>query len=122
MYALLLTWDLPRKDPTILQELRSYITTESWQCYRGVEGLVQKVWFSDEKNGVFGAFYLWENLEGLEQEVSTMYRIEQKTGVKPVVHRFEVEAIQEGNHQVERLLELGKIWTANPSTTTDRNG
>lgn len=80
--------------------------------YRGSKGLVQKVWFSDERIGVFGAFYLWEKREGLEKEVSTMYRIEARTGIKPAVRRFEVEAIQEGNHQVERLLQQGKTWAA----------
>ena len=120
MYALLLTWDLSSSDPEVFQELRSYISRESWQRYRGVEGLIQKVWFSNEETGVFGAFYLWESRECLEQETGSMYQIKEKTGVKPVVRRFEVEAIQEGTHQVEQLLELGKAWANDPSGPSDR--
>ena len=114
MYALLLTWDLSSNDPEVFQELRSYIAAESWQRYRGVEGLIQKVWFSNEETGVFGAFYLWQSRESRERETASMYRIEEKTGVKPVIRRFEIEAIQEGTHHVEELLERGQAWASDP--------
>lgn len=110
MNALLLTWDLTAAPGTTLQELRGYIANESWARYADRASLCQKVWFSSETGRIFGAFYLWATEEAMEHEIRTMYRVEAMTGVPPTVQRLNVEAIQEGNHDVTDLLSAGLAW------------
>ncbi|HEX6690175.1 MAG TPA: hypothetical protein VF110_03420 [Burkholderiales bacterium] len=111
MHALLLTWDLSARKPEVISALRKYVASESWGRYRDVPGLVEKTWFSDEKAMLFGAFYLWETAIALERELADPHSIEELTGVKPTVHRFEVEAIQEGEHQTDNRFAAGKAWS-----------
>jgi hypothetical protein len=112
MKALLLTWDLRSKPPEVFETLRAYIARESWQRYGGTPGLSHKMWFSNSSDGVFGAFYLWETAEAMEQEIATMYRVERMTGVKPQVQRLDVEAVQRGGSSITDLLSQGLAWTA----------
>ena len=112
MKALLLTWNLRGKPPEVFETLRAYIARESWQRYAGMPGLSHKTWFSNSSDGVFGAFYLWETAEAMEQEIATMYRVERMTGVKPQVQRLDVEAIQRGGSSVTDLLSQGLAWKA----------
>ena len=71
------------------------------------------IWFSDESSMVFGAFCLWESTVALERELADPHSsIEQLTGVKPAVQRFDVDAIQEGLHSVTNRFAAGKAWSA----------
>ena len=110
MNALLLTWDLAGTPRAIFQKLRDYIATESWSRYADRTDLCQKIWFSSERDSVFGAFYLWATEEALEEEIRTMYRVEEMTGVAPSIRRLDVEAIQEGQHDVTDLSSTGLAW------------
>lgn len=47
----------------------------------------------------------------MEEEIRTMYRVKTMTGVDPTIHRFDVEAIQEGDHSIEKLTSMGLAWT-----------
>jgi hypothetical protein len=119
MHALLLTWDLSASQPASLAELRKHVAEESWAKYRDAAGLVEKTWFSDEQAMVFGAFCLLETTAALEHELAAMHGIEERTGVKPKVQRFEVEAIQEGRHSVSNRLAVGKAWSPAPGKLLD---
>ena len=110
MYSLILNWDLSQKPKEIFKTLREYIANESWKRYESKKGLIQKVWFSNEETGQFGAIYLWETREAMEEEIRTMYRVKSMTGVDPTITRSYVEAIQEGNHSIEKLTEIGLAW------------
>jgi trans-2,3-dihydro-3-hydroxyanthranilate isomerase len=112
VFGLLLVWDFAGKPRELFGRLRAYIRDESWARYAGRKGLRQKVWFSDEESGRWGAFYLWESREDLEHEVRTMGRVEAMTGVAPQVYRFEVEAVQEGSHSGPDLLAVGLAMAA----------
>lgn len=110
MKALLLIWDLNGVPGDIFAQLRSYIAQESWPRYAGKNGMVQKVWFSNEKDGEYGAFYLWESEECREAEIEATCRIKAMTGRSPRIHRWEVEAIQEGPHGAVDLKTIGMAW------------
>ena len=110
MYALILNWDLSQKPKEIFQTLREYIKNESWKRYESKEGLIQKTWYSNEETGQFGALYLWETKEAMEEEIRTMYRVKSMTGVDPTITKLNIEAIQEGNHTIEKLTEIGLAW------------
>lgn len=110
MYALILNWDLSQKPKDIFHTLRTYIKNESWKRYQDKPGLVQKTWYSNEQTGQFGGIYLWETREAMEEEIRTMYRVKSMTGVDPTITRLNVEAIQEGHHQVKKLTEIGLAW------------
>ena len=110
MNALLLTWDLTGAPRSVFQKLREYIATESWARYAAKADLCQKIWFSSASESVFGAFYLWATEEAMEKEIRTMYRVEEMTGVAPSIRRLDVEAIQEGRHDVTDLLSSGLAW------------
>jgi hypothetical protein len=112
LHALILTWDLSDCRPGTIAELRKYVAQESWSRYRDVPGLVEKIWFSNESTMVFGAFYLWETTAALERELADPHSIEEITGVKPAVQRFDVDAIQEGLHSVTNRFAAGKAWSA----------
>ncbi len=110
MYALILNWDLSEKSKAIFEQLRQYIADESWKRYEGKKGLVQKIWYSNIETGQFGGVYLWASKEAMEAEIQTMYRVKAMTGVDPTIHRFDVEAIQEGDHAIEILTSVGLAW------------
>ena len=110
MHSLFLNWDLSQKPKEIFKTLREYIANESWKRYEAKEGLIQKVWVSNEETGQFGAIYLWETKEAMEEEIRTMYRVKSMTGVDATITRSNVEAIQEGNHNIEKLTEMGLAW------------
>ena len=88
MFALILDWDLSGHPKDIFLKLRAYIVDESWKRYENKDGLVQKVWFSDEETGHFGGIYLWETKEAMEEEIRTMYRVKSMTGVDPTITRL----------------------------------
>ena len=119
MFALLLMWDFKDKPREVFDQLRKYIAEESWQRHGKQEGLRHKVWFSDEETGKWGAFYLWESKEKMEEYIRTMSRVQALTGVAPSILRYDVEAIQEGNHSGENLLSLGLAWA--DKETSDKN-
>lgn len=110
MYALILNWDLSQKPKAIFEQLRQYIADESWKRYERKKDLVQKIWYSNIETGQFGGIYLWETKEAMEEEIRTMYRVKAMTGVDPAIHRFDVEAIQEGDHSIEKLTTMGLAW------------
>ncbi len=110
MYALILNWDLSQKPKEIFKTLRAYIKNESWKRYKNKEGLIQKTWYSSEETGQFGAIYLWETKDAMEEELRTMYRIKSMTGIDPTIERLNIEAIQEGKHNIEKLTEIGLVW------------
>lgn len=111
MYALILNWGLSQKPKDIFEQLRKYIADESWKRYENKKGLVQKFWYSNEETRQFGGIYLWETKEAMEEEVRTMYRVKSMTGVDPTITRFDVEALQEGDHSIEKLTSMGLAWT-----------
>ena len=110
MYTLILNYDLSKKPKEIFQTLREYIKDESWKRYENKEGLIQKTWFSNEETGQFGGIYLWETKEAMEEEIRTMYRVKAMTGVDPTITRLNIEAIQEGKHNIEKLTTIGLAW------------
>ncbi len=110
MYALILNWDLSQKPKEIFETLREYIKKESWKRYENKEGLIQKTWCSNEETGQFGAIYLWETKDAMEEELRTMYRIKSMTNIDPTIERLNIEAIQEGKHHIEKLTEIGLAW------------
>ena len=91
---------------------------ESWSRYADIDDLCQKVWFSSERDATFGAFYLWATEEAMEKEIRTMYRVEAMTGVAPEILTLDVEAIQEGHHDVADLLSIGLAWQAKTNDRT----
>ena len=119
MYALILNWDLSGKPADIFNTLRKYIADESWKRYENKKGLAQKVWYSHEESGRFGAFYLWETEAAMEEEIRTMYKIKSMTGVDAAITRLRVEAIQEGDHSVNELTAAGLAWENHPQGGPD---
>ncbi len=107
MKALLLTWDLSDNNPDVFDELRHYIANESWERYADRRHLRQKVWFSNKQEAIFGSFYLWDTEQAMEQEIASMHRVEDMTGVAPRVTRLDVEAVQEGIHSATDLRSIG---------------
>ncbi|MBR0641696.1 hypothetical protein [Plastoroseomonas hellenica] len=112
MFALLLKWDLAGRPPELLGELRRYITEESWDHYRSIDGLFQKVWLSRIDPDGFAAFYLWTSAEAREREIRRMHRVKQIIGVDASVEAWDVEAAQEGRHGPIDLTSIGKAWPA----------
>jgi hypothetical protein len=110
MYALILNWDLSQKPKEIFQTLREYIKNESWKRYENKLGLIQKTWYSNEETGQFGGIYLWETKEAMEEEIRTMYRVKAMTDVDPTITRLNIEAIQEGKHNITKLTAIGLAW------------
>ena len=107
MFVLILEWDFRGQDPQLLLKLRDYIAGESWARYRSREGLRQKVWFSNAETLRWGAFYLWESKTALLEEVNSMARVEDMTGIAPDVSIYEVEAVQEGMFSIGDLTTVG---------------
>jgi hypothetical protein len=115
MYILILNWDLSKTSREIFKTLREYIKNESWKRYENKNGLIQKTWYSNEETGQFGAVYLWETKQAMEEEVSTMYRVKAMTGVDPSIAKYDIEALQEGKHNVKKLTEIGLAWNSKNS-------
>lgn len=107
MFVLILKWDFGDQDSRLLLKLREYIAEESWARYRSTKGLRQKVWFSNVETLHWGAFYLWESKTALLEELNSMGRVEEMTGVAPDISIYEVEAIQEGMFCVGDLTGVG---------------
>ncbi|MBI4823613.1 MAG: YdhR family protein [Nitrospirae bacterium] len=116
MYVLILNWDFSQKPRQIFEQLRKYIAGESWKRYENKKGLIQKIWYSNIETGQFGGIYLWETKEAREEEIRTMYRVKAMTGIDPTIHQFDVEAIQEGLHSIEKLTSMGLAWIENRNT------
>lgn len=110
MYILILNWDLHKKEKEIFLTLRKYIADESWKRYENKKGLIQKVWYSNEETGQFGGIYLWEKRESMDEEIRTMYRVKEITGVDPSISKYNIEAIQEGDNNTEKLTAIGLAW------------
>jgi len=111
-FALLLTWTLDGKPASLLDELRRYVTADSWERYRKVDGLISKAWLSNSEPHEFAAFYLWETEAGRENEVRRMRNVTKITGVEPTIRRWTVEAVQEGQHAPLNLSSVGQAWSA----------
>jgi hypothetical protein len=107
LFALLLLWDFSTQPPQLLEQLRRYIAEDSWARYADRPALRQKVWFSNQQARQWGAFYLWETEQAREQELATMGRVQAMTGVAPRIDRFDVEAVQEGDHTLGDLRQAG---------------
>lgn len=107
MFVLILDWDFGDQDSEVLLRLRDYIAEESWDKYGARKGLRQKVWFSNSDTLRWGAFYLWESKTALMEEVNSMRRVEDITGIAPDVRIYEVEAIQEGMYCTDDLTTVG---------------
>ncbi len=113
MYILILNWDLHEKNKDIFLTLRKYIADESWKRYKNKKGLIQKIWYSNEKTGQFGGIYLWETKEAMEEEIKTMYRVKAITGIDPSITKYNIEAIQEGDSNIKNITEIGLAWQNN---------
>ncbi len=110
MFVLILNWDLRQRTKDIFKELRKYIANESWKRYENKKGLINKIWYSNEETGQFGGIYLLETKEAMEEEISTMYRVKAMTGIDPSIVKYNVEAIQKGDHNIEELTSIGLAW------------
>ena len=110
IFVLLLLWNLTGHPESMLRELREYIAHESWARYRDRPHLRTKVWFSDAGSMTWGALYLWDNAEAREDEISSMHRVEEITGVEPQVWRLDLEAAQRGSHDAGELTLLGHAF------------
>lgn len=117
MYALLLRWNLAGKDPEMLDELRQYIRDKSWERYRTVRHLAGKSWLSNPDPFEFAAFYLWETVEARENEVRHMHHVNEITGVEPTIVRWDVEAMQVGQHEPIDFAVVGQAWSTKVPTT-----
>ena len=109
-YALLLTWTLPQDAHATLEKLRYYITAQSWPRYRSTNGLIQKTWLSSIEPSQFAAFYLWQTDAARENEIQHMHRVREITGVDATILKWDVEAIQEGQHDDDDILLVGRAW------------
>lgn len=110
MFALLLEWNLAGKPPELLGELRRYITEESWDHDRSVDGLFQKVWLSRIDPDAFAAFSLWTSAAAREREIRRMHRVKDIIGIDADIETWDVEAAQEGRHGSVDLTSMGKAW------------
>ena len=76
--------------------------------YENKKGLIQKTWYSNEETSQFGGIYIWETKEAMEEEIRIMNRVKSITGVDPTITKLNIEAIQEGNHNIGKLTERDK--------------
>ncbi len=105
MIVRLVLWSLADSKTTIA-ELRRYLRDESVDAFASVPGLRFKAWVSDEATERWGAFYLWESREALEQELPS--RARELIGKEPdLVDEFDLEASVEGRFAVEELSRRG---------------
>ena len=110
MIVRLVLWNLADSQ-TNIGELRRYLRDESVDAFADVPGLRFKAWISDETTERWGAVYLWESREAVEQELPS--RARELIGKHPdVVEVFDVEATIEGRYAVEQLSRLGLAFEA----------
>ncbi|MFJ6937543.1 hypothetical protein ACIQUQ_10120 [Streptomyces sp. NPDC101118] len=105
MKAVIAWWDLEGTGHTP-ESLREFLRDEAVDRWAGYEGLLLKVWISDEERGRWGAVQLWESAEALGQPLST--RAAEIIGKMPDERMvFDVEATTEGVHTLTSLARLG---------------
>ena len=105
MIVRLVLWSLADSKTTIA-ELRRYLRDESVHAFEQVRGLRFKAWISDEATDRWGAVYLWESREALDQELPS--RARELIGKEPdLVDEFDLEASVEGRFAVEELARRG---------------
>ena len=110
MIVRLVLWDLADSKTTI-GELRRYLREESVDAFADVRGLRFKAWLSDETTERWGAVYLWESREALEQELPS--RARELIGKEPdIFEEFDLEASVEGRFAVEELARRGLAFEA----------
>ena len=110
MIVRLVLWNLADSKTTI-GELRRYLRDESVDAFEEVRGLRFKAWISDEATERWGAFYLWESREALDQELPS--RARELIGKDPdLVDEFDLEASVEGRFTVEELARRGLAFEA----------
>ena len=105
MVVRIVLWSLADSRTTV-GELRRYLRDESADAVARVEGLRLKLWLSDDTTERWGAVYLWESREALEQEPPS--RARELIGKAPdVVEDFDLEASVEGRFALEALSRRG---------------
>lgn len=105
MIARLVLWDLNGSN-TSLEEMRAYLRDESVDNFSKVKGLRLKLWVSDPERNVWGAFYLWESEEAMQQQLPA--RAKELIGKEPyVVDVFQLEASAEGVFDNPELARRG---------------
>ena len=110
MIVRLVLWNLGDSKTTI-EELRRYLRDESVDAFGEVAGLRFKAWISDETTERWGAVYLWESREALEQELPS--RARELIGKDPdLVDEFDLEASVEGRFAIEALARRGLAFEA----------
>ena len=110
MIVRLVLWSLADSKTTIA-ELRRYLRDESVDAFEEVSGLRFKAWISDEATERWGAVYLWESRDALDQELPS--RARELIGKDPdLVDEFDLEASAEGRFAVEALGRRGLAFEA----------
>ena len=105
MIVRLVLWNLADSKTTI-GELRRYLRDESVDAFADVRGLRFKAWISDEATERWGAVYLWESREALEQGLPSRGR--ELIGKEPdILEEFDLEASVEGAFALEELSRRG---------------
>jgi hypothetical protein len=118
MMALLVLFDLARSSVR-LDELRPGLAA-SMERYRQMEGLLEKVYLSDDA-GMFGGFYLFESQEALAAALPQVRATatQRRIGVQPQILTFDVEAILERRHDTpDRSVRDEPLPVADPHSLT----
>lgn len=104
MYAMLVVWDLRESEQTVAS-LREYLRDYAIDAFTGLPGMRLKIWFGRERQNVWGAFYLWDELPADGPAALPSKAIE-LIGYPPTsVSVFEVEAIALGDKGLDTLLD-----------------
>jgi hypothetical protein len=85
VFAALFWWEFEGKQREFFEQLRRYIGDESWPRYVGRAGLRQKIWFSNEETGSWGALAVWETEDQMEEDIRAALasaRVRELTGVR----------------------------------------
>lgn len=110
MIVRLVLWNLADSKTTI-GELRRYLRDESVAAFAEVPGLRFKAWISDEVTERWGAVYVWESRQALEQALPS--RARELIGREPdIAETFDVEATVEGLFEVAELSRRGLAFEA----------
>jgi hypothetical protein len=106
MKASIVWWDLDKSDQTI-ESLRIYLREEGVRPWAGIHGLRLKLWISDPLTNRWGAVMLWEPTADLTASMPPN-RAAELIGYPPT-HRMmmDVEALTEGVHTGQPLVDLG---------------
>jgi hypothetical protein len=108
MFVRTVLWDLDGSKTTI-EELRTYLGSESVDAFSSVEGLRLKLWIADEDANRWGAIYLWESRAAARQKLPSKAR--ELIGKDPdEVREFDLEASVEGRYEVEQLTRRGRAF------------